>query len=81
VNVVEVAGAVIVVAGAGSVLVKAIMGLFRTASRIEKVWEVVNRELTPNGGHSVKDQLNRMDARLVVVEEKVHVVENKVSKL
>lgn len=50
------------------VLHRAGVGMYRAARRIEDTFDLVHRELLPNGGGSLHDAIRRIDQRVEVLE-------------
>lgn len=68
VDVAKILGAIAAIIIATGVLHKCGLGVYRTARRIEDTFDLVKKELTPNGGGSLHDAIRRIDHRVEVLE-------------
>jgi hypothetical protein len=73
-----IAGVVIAVGGAATLISRWIKGLFHRAicevdERVKIQTDPILKELSPNGGFSLRDAVDRMEYRLAVVEKIVQV--------
>jgi len=69
---------VIALGGAGTVIYRGVRGMFHHAveeidQRIERKIAPVLAELSPNGGSSTRDAIDRMEFRLAIIEKIVKV--------
>lgn len=55
-------------AGALAAVGHVVIVIYRIAKRIDIVRDAVERELLPNGGSSLKDQIGRIDRRVSTIE-------------
>jgi len=46
--------------------------LYRVVNRIEKNFELIDKELRPNGGSSLRDAINRIETRQLSIEQTLH---------
>ena len=60
-----VTGLIVIYKKAVKPMVKAITSYYKTIEKIDRIFE----ELTPNGGSSVKDKIDRMDSGLALVQQ------------
>lgn len=56
-------GAAAAIVAACALIGRVILGMHRTASRIEKTFELVHHELNPNNGGSVRDAIDRIETK------------------
>ena len=52
-----------------TIIGRAVLGAYRLAKRIDETNTLVQRELRPNGGSSLRDVINRVEAK---VDDAVH---------
>ena len=45
--------------------------IYKWATRLERTMDFVEMQMKPNGGSSMRDSLNRIEARLTLVEEHI----------
>lgn len=43
---------------------RAVLGVYRLAKRVDETNSLVHRELRPNGGSSLRDAINRVEAKV-----------------
>ena len=51
--------------------------VYRIARRVELTWSLVEQELSPNGGYSLKDQIGRIDVLLEAHDLRLQRVEER----
>lgn len=60
-----------VVGAFGIIFQTVIRPIFKWAQRLEKTMTFVEQQMLPNGGSSLRDSVNRIEARLTLVEEHI----------
>lgn len=59
------------IASVGIIYRQGVRPVFRWAQRLEKTMTFVEQQMLPNGGSSLRDSVNRIEARLTLVEEHI----------
>jgi len=62
----------LIIAAAGAIFGKVTYWLYRVVNRIEKNFELIDKELRPNGGSSLRDAINRIETRQLSIEQTLH---------
>jgi hypothetical protein len=59
----QILGSVAAIVVALTIIGKAVLGAHRIARRVEDTNDLVQKELLPNGGSSLRDAINRLEAK------------------